>query len=56
MVTDETQWLVRGWAWLIAHPRHEQHSEHHAAWFARFARHEQTHPGAFAAAAREVRW
>jgi hypothetical protein len=52
----ETHWLIRGWQWIRANPLHEKLREHHAAWFARSAKHEQEHPGAFAAAAREVTW
>jgi hypothetical protein len=56
MVMEETRWLIRGWVWIRANPLHENLREHHAAWFARFAKHEQEHPGAFAAAAQEVTW
>jgi hypothetical protein len=55
-VVNETDWLIKGWVWILNNPNNPNHGTHFAAWFARFAKHEQTHPGAFAAAAREVRW
>jgi hypothetical protein len=55
-MNDETRWLVRGWQWFLDHPHYPNRNLYFAAWFARFAKHEQTHPGAFAEAAREVTW
>jgi hypothetical protein len=52
----ETQWLIRGWEWLRNNPADEMFFGHFCVWFARFARHEQIHPGAFAEAAKDWTW